>query len=346
MDNTINYTTTHSSQNKQTIQYSETIEINEIPIQDPLDTSNSLNSKDNKNNINLKEIKGIKELSLQPTSSSSKSNRSSSRSNLMKIIYSDFNGRHKKKNFTLTSHNISNTLDNPNVKLLIKSAATMIYLFIEQDLMSGNSISRDSEDFFFSEEKYMEDFPELFDEERVCLLKLEPSLEDIVEFLENLYDIIGFSKECFVIFLIYINRFRNSSEILVLPLTWRPIVLVSLQLAQKVWDDKSINNETLVQVYPFFTNKAFNIIEQVFIDKINFNTHVKFSQYTKYFLELKSFVLQLEDDIICDENINMIEIKSKLKEDVYKKGFQNNKEGNRNDKEGNRKEKRVYSLKY
>ena len=190
---------------------------------------------------------------------------------------------------------LTNTLDSPTPKLLLKSVATMIYLHIEQDVSSNKILDKKSQEYFFSEEKYMLEFPENFDQKRKNLLKQTPSVEDIIEFIGNLYDVIECSCECLVILLIYINRFKKETNILILPLTWRPLVLVSIFIAQKVWDDHSITNKSLVNVYPFFSNSSFNLLEHIFLGRINFNTNIKFSQYTMYFLELKSFVIGDED---------------------------------------------------
>jgi len=42
--------------------------------------------------------------------------------------------------------------------------------------------------FFFSEEKYMIEKPELFDEERCELLRQMPEVKNIYEFMKGLYE--------------------------------------------------------------------------------------------------------------------------------------------------------------
>ena len=72
--------------------------------------------------------------------------------------------------------------------------------------------------------------------------------------------------------------------------TWRPIILISLMVAQKMWDDKYLSNSDFSTIYPFFDNKQLNVLEMKFLELIQYNTHIKFSIYTKYYLELKSLV--------------------------------------------------------
>jgi len=75
-----------------------------------------------------------------------------------------------------------------------------------------------------------------------------------------------------------------------LPTNWRPLVLLSLMIAQKMWDDKYLSNADFSYIYPFFDTKQVNMLEMKFLELIQYNTHIKFSIYTKYYLELKSLV--------------------------------------------------------
>jgi hypothetical protein len=75
-----------------------------------------------------------------------------------------------------------------------------------------------------------------------------------------------------------------------LPTNWRPSVLISLMIAQKMWDDKYLSNADFSYIYPFFDTKQVNVLEMKFLELIQYNTHIKFSIYTKYYLELKSIV--------------------------------------------------------
>jgi hypothetical protein len=75
-----------------------------------------------------------------------------------------------------------------------------------------------------------------------------------------------------------------------LPTNWRPLVFISLMIAQKMWDDKYLSNADFSYIYPFFDTKQVNQLEMKFLELIQYNTHIKFSIYTKYYLELKSLV--------------------------------------------------------
>ena len=57
----------------------------------------------------------------------------------------------------------------------------------------GKDIPDFSDLFFFSEEKYIKEKPEAFDQQRISLLRETPSIEQILHFIKALYDCAKFS---------------------------------------------------------------------------------------------------------------------------------------------------------
>ena len=183
---------------------------------------------------------------------------------------------------------LQSTMSSPNVKLIIHAVATLLHSNITEDLMEGKVISSNSELYYFSEEKYIEDNPQSFEEDRKALLRKTPTVDEISGFIEAIYDLAQFSAECCVICLVYINRINALTDMPLLPTTWRPLVIIALMIAQKMWDDKYLSNADFQYIYPFFDSNQFNVLEIKFLDLIQYNTHIKLSIYTKYYLELKS----------------------------------------------------------
>ena len=183
---------------------------------------------------------------------------------------------------------LQSTMSSPNVKLIIQAVATLLHSNITEDLMEGKVISPNSELYYFSEEKYIAESPQSFEEERIALLRKTPSRDEISGFIEAIYDLAQFSPECCVICLVYINRINALTDMPLLPTTWRPLVIISLMIAQKMYDDKYLSNADFQYIYPFFDSNQFNMLEVKFVDLIQYNTHIKLSIYTKYYLELKS----------------------------------------------------------
>jgi len=109
---------------------------------------------------------------------------------------------------------LNSTINAPNVKLLIKAVATLLHSNLIEDLQEGKTISTKGELYYFSEDKYINENPEYFDEERIKLLKKTYSQEDISGFIEvnilNIYIfmyLINFSPNFLFITLIKIKIF-------------------------------------------------------------------------------------------------------------------------------------------
>ncbi len=142
--------------------------------------------------------------------------------------------------------------------------------------------------FYFSEEKYMKDRPDEFDDERKDLLRQMPEVKNIYEFMKALYECAQYSPECCIICLVYINRLIAFTGMPLEPTNWRPLILCSLLVAQKVWDDKYLSNADFAYIYPFFKIEEINQLEQKFLELIQYHVTVKSTLYAKYYFELRA----------------------------------------------------------
>jgi hypothetical protein len=79
-------------------------------------------------------------------------------------------------------------------------------------LGTGKDIPEDSELYYFSEQKYIKEKPEDFDQDRILLLRQTPSVEEMMDFIKALFDTAQFSPECCIICLVYINRLISFTE--------------------------------------------------------------------------------------------------------------------------------------
>ncbi len=80
-----------------------------------------------------------------------------------------------------------------------------------------------------------------------------PSLEAINVFLHDMFVAGGFSPECNIIALVYINRVISSTGLPIHQYNWCGIVCAAYLLAQKVWDDSSLNTASFAKLFPIFT---------------------------------------------------------------------------------------------
>jgi hypothetical protein len=95
----------------------------------------------------------------------------------------DLNERDIKSCSTSSIYLVS-TINSPNVKLLIRAVSTILQSQLIEDMELGKTVSSKSDLYYFSEDKYVNESPNNFDEGRIELLKKTPNLEDIVEFIE------------------------------------------------------------------------------------------------------------------------------------------------------------------
>lgn len=188
---------------------------------------------------------------------------------------------------TTSSVYATSTIYQPNVSTMIQSVATIIHSQMIEDVSLGREIESSSDLYYFSEEKYIRENPESFDEARLALLRKMPTVDDLYEFMRALYDCAQFSPECCIICLVYINRLIAFTGLPLHPTNWRPIILSSLLIAQKVWDDRYLSNADFAYIYPFFTTDEINALEKRFLELINYSVTVKAALYAKYYFELR-----------------------------------------------------------
>lgn len=92
------------------------------------------------------------------------------------------------KSSTTSSILVGSTMAKPNVKSIVHAVATILQSQMTEDNSLGKQIMPGSDLFFFCEEKYISEKPEAFDEERLALLRETPTVENIFEFIQALYD--------------------------------------------------------------------------------------------------------------------------------------------------------------
>jgi hypothetical protein len=115
------------------------------------------------------------------------------------------------------------------------------------------------------------------------------------------------------------------------PTNWRPLILCSLLVAQKVWDDRYLSNADFAFIYPFFTTDEINKLEQKFLELIQYEFHgiymnrynvtVGSSLYAKYYFELRSLHKENEKDFAL-QPLNPLEAgQLEIRSNKYKDAF-------------------------
>jgi len=215
----------------------------------------------------------------------------------------------QKASLTTYKHPVSTILQ-PNAKGIIYAVGTFLHEQLEEkEYIPGNGLA-DS----FNEEKYCHEDPAKFKEAVKSLLFRRPSVEEICEFVELLQTCGRFQSECLIIALIYLNRFKCITGTSLLLTNWRPLLISSIMVADKVWESKNVSHAYLAFIHPFFNIEQIQKLEKLFLELIDYNVKVKMSLYVNYYFELRSSFQREFDFGIDESNLKTLESRS----DSYK----------------------------
>jgi len=115
-----------------------------------------------------------------------------------------------------------------------------------------------------------------------------PSLEEVHQFVSDLFVKAQLSAECSIVCLIYVERLMELANVPLVATTWRPCLLCGLLLASKVWQDLPSWNSEIAQIYPQFPLQAINRLESLFCREIKWDLYISSSAYAKYYFALLS----------------------------------------------------------
>jgi len=89
--------------------------------------------------------------------------------------------------------------------------------------------------------------------------------------------------------LVYIERLMKKTGVLVNIHNWSRIVMVTLCIASKIWDDESLENEHFAQVFKNVSLKEISVLEKSFLNLIEYEVMITSKQFTKYAFILSTF---------------------------------------------------------
>ena len=89
--------------------------------------------------------------------------------------------------------------------------------------------------------------------------------------------------------LAYIERIISFTDITLDNTNWRRVILSTLILASKVWEDQAVWNVDFCSVFPHVTAQDLGNLEKVLLRLLQFNVTLQAGTYTKYYFELRSF---------------------------------------------------------
>lgn len=201
----------------------------------------------------------------------------------------------KKYNSTSTMF-ITNTIVKPEIQEMIYCVAIVLH-----DRMTTEEEGRDDDGIHLEQ---LARFP-FFSEDNNPLYRDPGGIEDlrrnrprrertippettIFETIKSVYDCARFSDECVVIALIYIERLLNTTGVKILTSTWRPIVLAAIIVAQKVFDDRCLQNYEFSVYCPMFTLREINHLENKFLELLDYNVSISASTYAAFYFHIQT----------------------------------------------------------
>lgn len=115
-----------------------------------------------------------------------------------------------------------------------------------------------------------------------------PSYELVYKYCKYVVVSAKMEKEIPILALVYLERLIMRTGILMNNLNWRRLILTTLCVASKIWDDDSLENEHFPKVMKDVTIKEINTFERILLDLIGYDLVIKGAEYAKYYFILRT----------------------------------------------------------
>ncbi|KAJ4460611.1 putative amine-terminal domain cyclin [Paratrimastix pyriformis] len=151
-----------------------------------------------------------------------------------------------------------------------------------------------------------------------------PEISHMQIFMTYILQQLNMNAQCCIICLIYVERLITDAQVVLHPINWRRLVVISLLMASKIWEDHGLQNIAIVRrAFPFFSVREINSMEMAFLDLLHYNLVVTSKEYVEYYFSLRdlgggdSFPLkQLERD-----ELDRLESRSQARSESYREKF-------------------------
>jgi len=124
-----------------------------------------------------------------------------------------------------------------------------------------------------------------------------PTEDTIFHTIRSVFECAQIPAECLIVSLVYMERLIATAGCPILVTSWRPILLASLILAQKVWDDRSLHNVDFSVFCPMFTLKEINFLEKKFLGLIDYDVSITASLYASYYFQLRTLCQRVDREL-------------------------------------------------
>jgi hypothetical protein len=158
--------------------------------------------------------------------------------------------------------------------------------------------------------KYPKKVYAVFDDPELATARGFPPTEQLARFIKSIVDAGDIAPQSCVLFVIVLDRLR-----LRMPFTaqnWKRIVLSSLILGCKVWEDEAVWNSDFEALFPRLDNKTLANLEKQLLLLLGYHVTMKSSEYAEYFFRMKSLspAAFAVDEPLSEAEITLLEQRS------------------------------------
>lgn len=181
----------------------------------------------------------------------------------------------KTDDFTLTSHENASeySIDDDVTRLSLSIQTKYEYIF--------------EEDLDIKQLKAKQIFERVFNDHMAKMYI--PQVNEIEHYCQNILLMAKMEKEIAIVCMVYLEKIMVKMGIFITPLNWRRLVLISLILGSKIWDDESFENDNFATVFNKYSTDEINEMERMFIERIDYDLEIPTAEYTKYYFILRKF---------------------------------------------------------
>ena len=289
--------------------------------------TNNINNKIIENNTNIKkEDPPVKE---SPNNDNNISNQEKNKNNNIEknpdvldenlknnsLSHPNINQKINLKEF---STNTTNTIPSPNIK---KNNEHEDLEIIESDYIIDIDTVEKLKTYFL---KQSEIFDDNYNYNLMQIINrkyiIAPDPQTIFDFCADILVLTKMEKEVLILSLIYIERFIFNTGILLTSRNWRRILFIALIISSKIWDDNSFENTHFAQIFNSLKLGEINLLEEIFLNFINYKVFVTQKEYFEYLLMIKNLVLKYSYN---GRNIIPISVEESLRLQSYTEEMQN-----------------------
>lgn len=151
-----------------------------------------------------------------------------------------------------------------------------------------------------------------------------PVFDGIFESIKEWAQQAKMESEIPIMALVYVERLMKKTGILINENNWSRIVLTTLCVASKIWDDDSLENEHFAKVFPEVSLKEISVLEKTFLNLIEYEVMITSKQFTKYSFILSTFcngLIPAIDTPVKQRSIRKLQFESERVQNKYRGRF-------------------------